>query len=434
MTLAKRENAASPPSEWHQILRSAGLLALLFFVYVVVQILLVLPGLATRQADFSAFYHPAARAILEGRSPYSVAGLIYPPLLPFVLLPLALLPSAGARLIWFALSHVFVGVAGLRVWRALGASWGAGFAVVGAWATSGALFVDLREGQLNTLLLLLVVFAIWPLSGRPRLAPATLGVAIALKLWPGVILFVEVLRCRWAAIARALSVALVLLLLPWLFVMAFLSGPIAPPRSDFWAGSPGALNGSLPGLALRLLDRPKGGAPVPPQWVAGHSVESFRLTRLQAALSSGIAVVLFAAGAATLRRTTLLVGESPSKSLASAAFIALALVCAPVVWPHYHVLQLPGVAILGERFIRRRAWARLVLLGIACLTSTWAMALIMGPYLAHFGLTVAHPLLLWTLTSMTPAGALAIWFFILAELNRQANPRVLSAQTVQSRP
>jgi hypothetical protein len=403
--------------------RPGLLLALLFLVYALVHVLFVLSRVGAEQSDFSVFYYPAARAVLAGRSPYFVVGLAYPPLLPFILLPLALFPAAWARLVWFALSHAFAAAAGVRMWQVLGRSWCAALAVTGAWATSGALFEDLREGQVNTLLLLLVVFALWPAAGKPRRGPAALGVAIAVKLWPAVMLFADAIRRRWRTIMRACAVALVLVVLPWLFVAVVLSGPPAPQRTDFWAGSPGALNGSLPGVALRLLDPPRRGAALPTPWVAAHNVETFRATRLQTAVSLGVAVVFFVLGAAALARGTRLANEPSSEQLASAAFIALALVSAPVVWPHYHVLQLPGVAMLGERFMRRGAWARLVLLGAASLVSTWAMALILGPYLTHFGLTVAHPLLVWTLTSMTPAGALAILVLLVAELNRDARRR-----------
>ncbi|MGD1147072.1 MAG: glycosyltransferase family 87 protein [Thermoanaerobaculaceae bacterium] len=427
------------PSSGHPLKRSpvapsVALLAFLILVYIFVDVLLVLPELHAKQSDFGAFYYPAARAVLAGRSPYSVGGLIYPPLLPFVLAPLALLPSAWARLIWFALSHLFVVVAGVRMWRPLGGGWCAALAIAGAWATSGALFEDLGEGQVNTLLLLLVVIALWPRPSRAWQSPMALGVATALKLWPGVVVLGDALLCRWRTVVRACGVALIFILVPRLFVAVVLSGPTAPPRADFWAGSPGALNGSLPGVALRLLDFPKRGAPVPTQWVAAHSVETFKLTRPQAVLSLGVALVVFGGGAAALARTKGLGGPGSSAPLLSAAFIALALVSAPVVWPHYHVMQLPGVAMLGVRFIRRRSWTWLSVLGVATLASTWPAVLIRGPYLAHFGLVVTHPLLLWTLILLTPAGALAILFLLLAELNRHESEEVCSWRTSVSKP
>jgi alpha-1,2-mannosyltransferase len=427
--LTAGEPSSSHPLNRPPVLRSAALLAFLILVYFFVQVLFVLPGLQAKLSDFSTFFYPAARAVLAGRSPYSVVGLNYPPLLPFVLVPLALLPSAGARLIWFALSHVFVAAAGIRMWRVLGGGWCGALAITGACATSGALFADLGEGQVNTLLLLLVVLALWPMAARPGHGPSALGVAIALKLWPGVILVGEALRCRWRAIARACGVALIFLLLPWLFVAAVLLGPTVPRRTDFWAGSPGALNGSLPGVALRLLDRPKRGAPLPEQWVAAHSVETFELTRPQAAISLGVAVVLFGVGTAALARMNRLGALASLAPLLGAAFIALTLVSAPVVWPHYHVLQIPGVAMLGERFIRRRSWHWLLFLGVATLVSTWSAALIMGPYLAHFGFVVTHPLLVWTLTSLTPAGALAILLLLLTELKRDTAFHILLPRT-----
>lgn len=418
-----------PSGAWHAVL-----FAFLLLVYVVVHILFVLPGLETKQSDFGTFYYPAARAVLADHSPYSVVGLVYPPLLPFILLPLALLPAAGARMIWFTLSHVFAAAAGVRMWRALGGGWCAALAIAGAWATSGALFEDLREGQVNSLLLLLVALSLWPMASRALQGPTAMGFAIALKLWPGVMILAELLRCRWRTVARACGMALIFVLLPWLFVAVFLPGPTAPPRADFWAGSPGALNGSLPGVALRLLDRPTRGAPVPRQWVAAHSVESFRLTRFQVAVSLGMALVLFGAGVAAIAWLDWRGGRSSPVPLVSAAFIALALVSAPVVWPHYHVLQLPGVGMLGERFLRRRHWRSLLALGAATVASTWPAAVILGPYLSHYGLIVTSPTLLWTLTSLTPLGGLAILLLLFAELKRAFEPqtRTPSISALQS--
>src|SRR5271157_4303962 len=88
------------------------LLGIIVVGYVFIDVLLVLPGLTTKQSDFGAFFYPAARAILEGKSPYLVSGLNYPPLFPLILAPLALLPYTGVRILWFALCHLFAAAAG----------------------------------------------------------------------------------------------------------------------------------------------------------------------------------------------------------------------------------------------------------------------------------------------------------------------------------
>jgi Glycosyltransferase family 87 len=392
--------------------------SLLTLGYFFINVLALLPGITVRQCDFGTFFYPAAQAVLAGKSPYSVTGFIYPPLFPLVLVPLALAPFACARVIWFALCHAMAIAAGYWTWRAFGQDRFGAVAVIGAWATSGALFVDLREGQVNTLLLLLVVVAIWPPRRGSWIGPMALASSVALKIWPGVVLIGDVISRRWKNILRVCALTMVLLLLAWTSVRALVSGPTAPARADFWAGSPGALNGSLPGLVLRLLDRPKAGAQIPSAWVEAHSVETFRMTRLQASISLGAAIGLFGAGFLAVARTTRSSPGVSERPLVYAASLALALGAAPVVWPHYHVLQLPGIAILADRSLRERAWGRLLVLGAASLGSTWASVLLTGPYLTRFGFTVSHPSLLWTLTSLPPIGAAAIWLLLIVEMRR----------------
>ncbi len=160
----------------------------------------------------------------------------------------------------------------------------------------------------------------------------------------------------------------------------------------------------------------------------------------QGALSLGVAIAVFCAGGVTLIRAVRAGAGPPSRPLACAALLALALLAAPVVWPHYHVLQLPGVALIGDRFIRRRSWPHLVVLGVASIASTWAAPLLLGPYAARFGTTVSYPPLLWALTSLAPAGALAILALCVGELardsragNRQTSPGN-GAAGVESQP
>jgi hypothetical protein len=70
----------------------------------------VVPVIATLAgpSDFSAYFH-AAEDILNGRSPYSNPVFFYPPLLAFLMIPLALVDYVPARWIWFVLSHLLLG-------------------------------------------------------------------------------------------------------------------------------------------------------------------------------------------------------------------------------------------------------------------------------------------------------------------------------------
>ena len=88
-------------------------------------------------SDFSAYYE-AARNVLAGRSPFYTPGYIYPPLLAFLLTPLAPLPYVTARWVWFLFSQGCLIAAGWLVWRATGRDWIAANSIAFVWAMGGA--------------------------------------------------------------------------------------------------------------------------------------------------------------------------------------------------------------------------------------------------------------------------------------------------------
>jgi hypothetical protein len=103
-----------------------------------------------------------------------------------------------------------------------------------------------------------------------------------------------------------------------------------------------------------------------------------------------------------------------------AALIALALVAAPVSWPHYPVLQLPGTAALAGRFVGRRQWARLAALAAAFLAVNWTEALVEGPYVAAYGIQVVSPAITWAVTTLPVAAGVALLALHLGELRATA--------------
>src|SRR5256885_16283323 len=74
------------------------------------------------QSDFT-WYYMAAREILRGRSPFAAGGYIYPPLLAFLLTPVAELPYPAAQWIWHIISFASLSLAGYLIWRHLGGDW-----------------------------------------------------------------------------------------------------------------------------------------------------------------------------------------------------------------------------------------------------------------------------------------------------------------------
>jgi hypothetical protein len=374
----------------------------------------LLPDVVRGTGDFVVYLQSGA-AVLAGRSPYALAHWDYPPLLSFLVAPLAALPFPVAARIWFALEHLALAFAALWVWRHRGRDLQAAAVVALTWAAAGALAPSLREGQVNALLLALLVLVLWPPARARWLAPAALGAAVAIKLWPGVLWLGQLGRERARELATGTAWAALLVLAP-LLATAALDGPLLPRSSGYWLGTPAFLNGSLPAVALRALDPLVPGAPLPSNWVVGNRVEALRLSPAHQAASAAVALGTLAVGLALLARRLALRASPAPRERVGAALIALALVAAPICWPHYHVLQLPGVALLATAWARARRWGRIGALALAFLAVGWTEAVVMGPYLAAYGADAGAPALAWFLSTLPAFGAAALFALHLAAL------------------
>ena len=158
---AANNRPAQPPG-WTRLL-----LVALTAYYLYRTIVLPLPAIGPRISDFW-WYHQAGRAVLSGASPFSIEDFVYPPLFSFLIAPLALVGYETARSLWFGLSQVFLLAAGSLLWRILGADRLALLAVLSVWALGGAIAESLMLGQINPLLLVLVVASWYPLTGKRR--------------------------------------------------------------------------------------------------------------------------------------------------------------------------------------------------------------------------------------------------------------------------
>jgi Glycosyltransferase family 87 len=298
----------------------------------------VWPFLFQSEGDFGS-YHAAAMAVARGESPY-LPKYIYPPVLAVVLAPLAALPLATARVIWYLVSQAcLLGSAGLLV-RRLGGGPAAVGSVTLVWCLAGTVPENLGLGQVNPLLLLLLTAG-----------PAAIGLAAALKIWPGLLLVDSVLARRWREVAWGLGSAAFFLLAPWIFVRWTTTPPYAPLHRTFWMGSPAPLNVSLPATVLRAtypLDAPE----LPADWAKGTDPGALRLNPERRWLSVGAALVTLAAG-------LLLACRMRQRRWRIAALTSLALVASPLSWYHYQLLQFPALAALGLTLWRRRAWTAL---------------------------------------------------------------------------
>lgn len=270
--------------------------------------------------------------------PDRVQGLLhftYPPLAAVLMWPLAQLPL-GAIIALFTLGSavaVFV-----TTW------WLIRPTPVPAWYALGLavpplfLLEPVREtitfGQINMLLIVLVLADL--LLGVPRQARWTgvgIGLATALKLYPGIFILHLLVTRRWRAAATAAATAA---------AATLLVAAVAPAASwAFWTGALGATkrvgrpdytgNQSLSGLLSRLA------APEPPSWllwlplvalVLGYGL--WRAARLSAAGDEVAALTV-----------TGVVGALIS----------------PITWAHHVYWLVPALVVLVGLGVRGRAFA-----------------------------------------------------------------------------
>jgi Glycosyltransferase family 87 len=388
-------------------------------IYATLNVVLVLLHLGPALSDFSS-YHQAARAILEGRSPFTVPTHDYPPLLSFLLTPFALLPYPSARLAWFGTSHLLILLAAAWTARALGGRHGDILAVAVAWTAAGSVAITLREGQVNSLLLVLLCVTFWPPEGHAWLRAWTLGTAAALKIWPGILVLGDLVRGHPRRALRAVVVALILIAAPLALIAMLLQGGVSPRRTNYWMGTPAILNTSLPAVVLRVLDPPKKGRPLPVNWIAGHNTETLRLPPFQRVASVVVAALTLVAGVGLIWLAVRRAGKAVDPAAVDAALIGLALLAAPIAWTHYQLLQLPGAARLGRDLLDRRRWADLWGLALAFVAANWTEAIVRGPYFAHYGTTAGSISLVWLLSSLPMLASAALfalhlrWLFTTA--------------------
>ena len=202
-------------------------------------------------------YLLSARALWDGQSPYGLDTpfpYLYPLFLAFAIVPLALLPYGAAVIAWFAASVAALGAILLGPTKLgppkLGTSEG-GWTLGSELAIAAAVLVtfniiqnNLLNGQVNFFVVLCCVLAVasaGPPSafsqcatadkegghyaglesqGRRELAAgAWLGVGIALKLMPALLLVYFLVRRQFRAILVAVVTALVLALVPSVLII-----------------------------------------------------------------------------------------------------------------------------------------------------------------------------------------------------------------------
>jgi len=229
------------------------------------------------------------------------------------------------------------------------------------------------------------------------MATVAVAVATAIKLWPAILFPVELARRRLRALAAGVLLAIGLVAVPAGFLRWATDGPVRPQIGAYLLGTPAFLNHSLPAFALRLREMPRAGEALPRNWVAGNQTEKLRLDAASRAVAVAVSLGALLVGLALLVAAAR--GRVVEPWRWGAALIALALVAAPISWPHYQALQLPGTAALTLDLLARRRRAQLVTLWIAFLVAQWTQAIVVGPYLAAHGTRADSLAAVWGLST-----------------------------------
>lgn len=370
----------------------------------------VIPELS-HPSDFSPYYQ-AAQNVLAGHSPFVTQGYIYPPLLAYLLTPLAVLSYVGARWVWFLFSQACMLAAAGLMWKSMvrdGVHGGiAACSIAFVWASGGAAAESLALGQLAPLLVLVLAIAY---TQRDWRSAASAGFGLALKFIPGVLAAALLLRRDWRGLLILAGVALALLAIPWSYTACCLDGPKAPAGTDTWTGTPATLSWSLPSVVLRILDPPTAGAAhLPRDWETGNDLPDLRLPANSRWISIDVALATLLGGIAILAFATNGALSDAQLPFAMAALTSLSLAAAPVGWTHYQVMQYPGIALLLSFAFEQRRW---LILG-ATLVSGAALyplpvAILSYFYAKHGTFAALSPATLYLWTSVTPLAALALF-------------------------
>ncbi|HUA62866.1 MAG TPA: glycosyltransferase family 87 protein [Verrucomicrobiae bacterium] len=398
-----------------------------------------LPGIANTGSDFTHYYD-AARHVAAGRTPYSDSSYDYPPAVAFVLTPLAATDYVTARKIWFWVSQVFLLAAAWVTWRAMVAAagtpegvpapqarvrapqcLGSACTVAMVWAFGGAAAESLGLGQLTPLLVLLVAAAYFRSGVRQGLLT---GVGASLKLIPGLLGAVVLLRRDRRAMAGLAAATAVGMVIPSLVILALNARQAVPARADYWMGTPALLNWSAPAVVLRAMDSPGRGAKLPHDWEFGNGTEGTRLSWGRKLISAGVAAAILLAGIVALAvrcRGRLSAEQAP---WASAALISLGVAASPISWTHYQLLQYPGLAMLLCHAASKRRWGlAAVAVVLGAMLYAVPVAVLRAYYERYGGWTAWSPATLFVWTSVTPVAALGLFGMFLLCCQRPQAPR-----------
>ncbi|GAA2446991.1 hypothetical protein GCM10010191_75230 [Actinomadura vinacea] len=312
-------------------------------------------------------YRDGGRAVLRGAPLYEVLTqppqllpFTYPPFASLLAVPFTVISWKAAQWLWMALLYAALAVVVWYAFRGLlkrAGRWTpvAAAALLGGTAWLMPVFDQARFGQVGVLLMALCMADC--LTERPRWPRGMLvGLAVAIKLVPGVFLIYFLITGRRQALGNAVLTA----------AAASLGAFAVLPSdsADFWFGAllegggrTGAVNGTtnqaVNGMVARLyLPGPIGSL----LWVTLAAIMAyagFRMARRTTLLADGLLPQGASAAAAGPGRAV----AAYNLRLAAVAIVGLlSVLLSPVGWIHHLVWMVPVLgALLGDgRDVRRR--------------------------------------------------------------------------------
>jgi alpha-1,2-mannosyltransferase len=310
-------------------------------------------------------YRQAALAFLAGRQVYDLKFTLglpftYPPVALPLLTPLAAFDQAAAMHILMALT---IAATFLTLWfstslmgyRGFAGRLGVACAVTGLALWLEPLFTNLDLGQVNALLMLLVV-ADLALPDRNRLKGMGIGIAAAVKLVPGIFVVYLLLTRRLRAAVMAASSFTIATLIGWL---------IAPSQSSaFW-------------LHARFLDSSRVSAATGPAFVGNQSLRGVLLRTFgesagTAAFWLASVVVVSVSGLAL----AVLAHRRSEEAIAVVTVAFTALLVSPVSWSHHWVWVPVLLLLMLDVIVRMRGRRQIVAAG---LLPIWTVMLLVWP-------------------------------------------------------
>lgn len=371
--------------------------------------------------------YPVLRHWLDehlGASPHRVLYVernAHPPSSILMVLPFCLLDYRPSYLLWDASQFVCFLLGFWLLGRELSLrwSWSLVLMVAGVLMFCGPLRQQVMQGQFNGVLVLLVAAA-WRASrqGRDVWAGVWLGLATAIKLYPGFLFVHFLLLRRWRLLGAGTATFLALTALTWAVLgteaLRVYVVEVMPVVSQFRAGWP---NASLPGFWSKLFDAGQG------KDAAGLVLLRYDALLCRVGMGLSVSALLGLWAWALLSRPAapapqhLQARQRREDLLFSLSLLTMSLV-SPITWDHYLLVLLVSLLIMSRElpWSDPRAWLLTVIAGLCFLTP---------PTLWHWaGLPMNGVAVPWqTLTVLSfQLYALLLWFVLNLRLLRAEEP------------